>query len=231
MLGSKKCGVSMCQPITIPHSQSAKAVHTVSELSPPLQQRSRRTLNAISEAAKRLLQKHTFAELTIEQIIKDAGSSTGSFYARFKGKRALLHHLHEEYAEASRTDVQAFVDTMAGATLSVEAFAEIWIPEVVQSHFENRGLFRATMIETLDDPEFAIRAGKLIRYVSTMLAKIVADPSNDRDAHVRNIEQSMRVVMAVLDQDLLYVRQGRPRKLSAEKINRLKRIFIASMTP
>ncbi|MEM8768968.1 MAG: TetR family transcriptional regulator [Pseudomonadota bacterium] len=203
----------------------------MSELSPPQQQRSRETLNAISEATKRLLQKHTFAELTIEQIIKDAGSSTGSFYARFKGKRALLHHIHEEHAEASRRNVQQFVDAMAGRRLSLEAFTELWIPEVVQTHFENRGLFRATMIETLEDPEFAIRGGKTVRYVSSRLAKIVANPWDTEDAHIRNIEQSMRAVMAILDQDLLYVRQDRLRKLSAERVNRLKRIFRASMTP
>ncbi len=202
----------------------------MSELSPPQQQRSRKTLSAISQATKRLLEKHTFAELTIEQIVKEAGTSIGSFYARFKGKRALLHHLHEEYAQASRTDVQNFVALMDGRTLDLDTFADIWIPEVVQSHFANRGIFRAAMIETFDDPQFAIRAGKLLRHVSTKLARVVADPSRSRDDHVHNIEQSMRVVMAVLDQDLLYVRQGNPRKLSANKVERLKRIFKASMS-
>ena len=203
----------------------------MTELSPPLQQRSRETLNAISKAAKQLLKRYTFAELTIGQIIKGAGTSTGSFYARFKGKRALLHHLHEEFAQSSKAEIKVFVDLVGTKPLQVEAFAEVWIPEVVESHFEHRGILRATMIETFDDPKFAIRAAKLVRYISTKLADVIAIPpsTKDRDEHIHNIEQSMGAVMAILDQDLFYLRDGKPRRLSTKKIERLKRIFVASM--
>lgn len=201
----------------------------MSNLSPPQQQRSRKTLNAISDATKELLKSHTFAELTIDQIIKEAGSSTGSFYARFKGKRALLHHLHEAFAEESKTRVNTFVETIDRAPMDIQEFADLWVPDAVQSHFDAHGILRATMMETFDDPQFAIRAGKLIRHVATKLSEVVVNRSSSRDEHVRNVERSMRVIMTVLDQDMLYLRKGRPRKLSAEKIDWLKRIFVASL--
>jgi len=47
-----------------------------------------------------LLRTRSFTELTIQDIVKEANSAAGSFYARFKGKRALLHFLHQELAEA-----------------------------------------------------------------------------------------------------------------------------------
>ena len=201
----------------------------MSDLSPPQQLRSLKTLTAISSATKKLLKTHTFAELTIGQIIKEAGSSTGSFYARFKGKRALLHHLHEEYAQDSKSQVQHFVELMDGKKLPLDTFTEVWVPEVVQSHYEHRGLIRAAMIETFDDPQFAIRAGKLLHHIATKLAQIISDPLNDNDAHILNIAYSMRAIMAILDQDLFYLREGKAHKPSDEQIARLKRIFEASM--
>ena len=77
----------------------------------------------------------------------------------------------------------------------------------------------------------AIRAAKLVRYISTKLADVIAIPpsTKDCDEHIHNIEQSMGAVMAILDQDLFYLRDGKPRRLSTKKIERLKRIFVASM--
>ena len=166
----------------------------MSELSPPQQERSRQTLSAIADATKRLLQTHTFAELTIEQITTTAGASTGSFYARFKGKRALLHHLHEAFVDQSRANIKTFVALVGPQTMEPEQFVELWIPEVVKSHLDNHGLLRATMIESLDDPEFAVRATKLVRYISTRLAEVIRNHSGRQEAHIRNIEESMRLL-------------------------------------
>ena len=119
--------------------------------------------------------------------------------------------------------------SLVGEPLPLQVFAEVWIPEVVKSHLENRGILRATMIETFDDPQFAVRAAKLIGHISSRLAAIVQNPSKRRDKHAQNIQQSMAAIMAILDQDLFYLREGKPHKLSKEKIERLKRIFVASM--
>ena len=73
------------------------------DLSPPLQRRSQRHPRCDLEGNERAASDAiTFTELTIQDIVRtQANSSAGSFYARFKGKRALLHFLHEELAESS----------------------------------------------------------------------------------------------------------------------------------
>ena len=73
----------------------------MSDLSPPLQRRSQATLDAISNATRQLLRTRSFTELTIQNIVTKAKSSAGAFYTRFKGKRALLHFLHEELARGT----------------------------------------------------------------------------------------------------------------------------------
>jgi AcrR family transcriptional regulator len=67
------------------------------ELRKPVQDRSRRTLEALLDATEALLDERRFEEITVAEIILKAGSSTGSFYARFPGKDALLPALYARY--------------------------------------------------------------------------------------------------------------------------------------
>ncbi len=62
---------------------------------PPLQDRSRRTVTALTRGALRLLRSTEFEALTIGGIVEAANSSVGSFYARFPSKEDFLFHLVE----------------------------------------------------------------------------------------------------------------------------------------
>jgi AcrR family transcriptional regulator len=62
---------------------------------PPKQSRSRRTLERIVRASLEILGEEGADALTVQAIVKRAGSSVGSFYARFDGKEDLLDYLGE----------------------------------------------------------------------------------------------------------------------------------------
>jgi len=62
-------------------------------LTPPKQTRSRRTLERIVQASLSILDEQGPAGLTVQAVVARAGSSVGSFYARFKGKSDLLDYL------------------------------------------------------------------------------------------------------------------------------------------
>jgi AcrR family transcriptional regulator len=66
----------------------------------PVQDRSKRTLEAILSATEELLKDRSFEEVSIAEIIVKAGSSTGSFYARFDSKEAQLPALYARYHQA-----------------------------------------------------------------------------------------------------------------------------------
>ena len=54
------------------------------------QQKSRETRERIFRAAKRILEKQGYEELSIKNICEEAGVSNGSFYHHFKTKDDLL---------------------------------------------------------------------------------------------------------------------------------------------
>ena len=66
---------------------------------PPKQHRSRRTLQRIARAALELIAQNGVEATTVGAIARRAGSSVGSFYARFEGKSDLLVYLDERIWE------------------------------------------------------------------------------------------------------------------------------------
>ena len=60
------------------------------------QQKSRETKEKIFKAAKRILQKGGYEELSIKNICEEAGVSNGSFYHHFKTKDDLLSYYIED---------------------------------------------------------------------------------------------------------------------------------------
>lgn len=62
-------------------------------LNPPKQARSKRTLERIVKGSLAILDEQGADGLTVQAIVERAGSSVGSFYARFAGKEDLLEYL------------------------------------------------------------------------------------------------------------------------------------------
>ena len=60
------------------------------------QRKSRETKEKIFQAAKRILQKKGYEELSIKNICEEAGVSNGSFYHHFKTKDDLLSYYIED---------------------------------------------------------------------------------------------------------------------------------------
>lgn len=202
----------------------------MTDLSPPLQRRSQNTLDAISAATRKLLQTRSFKALTIQDIVNEAKSSTGSFYARFKGKRALLHYLHEELATRSVNELQELFDSGEITMLTKEELAEQLVPELVRSHTEYRGVFRAITIESLDDPQFVKRAQKLVQTLGCLIAGHTVPTAKQKKTHTMNVQVAMGTVLAILDQKL-WVPPPETRRANAKEIARLQRIFLASFDP
>lgn len=63
----------------------------------PQQERSRDTLQRMFDAAERLMAERPFEKITVQQIVKEAGTTTGAFYTRFKDKDALLEAMHAQH--------------------------------------------------------------------------------------------------------------------------------------
>ena len=66
-------------------------------LRPVRQALSRRTLESMLDAAERLLHGRSFQEISLTELVREAGVTTGAFYGRFASKDNLLPCLYPRY--------------------------------------------------------------------------------------------------------------------------------------
>jgi AcrR family transcriptional regulator len=89
-------------------------------IKPPQQARSRRTLERIVRAALDLLEEKGPDGVTVQAVVARAGSSVGSFYARFRGKEDLLEYLEERVWREAEERWQERLHQRDWSTLSLE---------------------------------------------------------------------------------------------------------------
>ncbi len=65
-----------------------------------IQSRSKATERALSRAARELLNEKSFTDIRVDEVARNAGVSVGGYYARFKGKSALLHLADIDFLDA-----------------------------------------------------------------------------------------------------------------------------------
>lgn len=65
----------------------------------PRQERSKRTHEALVQAALHLLTNRSYQDITIQEVVAKAGVSVGAFYSRFSSKEALLDALDKWLSE------------------------------------------------------------------------------------------------------------------------------------
>lgn len=141
----------------------------------PVQHRSRQTLAAIVDAAEALLAERPFAEVAVADIVRRAGCTTGSFYARFSGKEALIPYLYEKY-DADLTQRLSSSADLAWETWTLEEALGRLITETVASYGGRIHLMREIMLfarahpEAIG-PEMRARRNELQGMLNSMLAR------------------------------------------------------------
>lgn len=102
-------------------------------LSPPKQARSRRTLDAILDAALALLDERGLDGTTIHEIVERAGTSVGSFYARFGGKDDLLRYLELRLWSDARARWDEALEGRAWEGVGVEEVVEALVRTLIEA--------------------------------------------------------------------------------------------------
>lgn len=123
---------------------------------PAQQERSRRTLDALLDAAERLLEKRPYAEISLTELVGAAGVTTGALYSRFKSKNDLLLGLHQRYLTWLGDLVDEQLDASRWRGLSLGARTELAANVICQLYETRLGLLRAMVIFTRQDANAAI---------------------------------------------------------------------------
>ena len=111
-------------------------------LKPPQQARSQETLAAILSASEALLEARPFDEISVQEITQAAGSSTGSFYARFRGKEDLLPHLYSRFDDRLADRISALDAGRDWASMPLADIIDLCITEHIRAYAERPHLMR-----------------------------------------------------------------------------------------
>jgi len=145
------------------------------ELKPPVQARSRATLERILDATEILAQHRWFHVLTVDEIVRAAGVSVGSFYARFPHKEALLSTLHSRYREQIQTlfdDEFTRQYRTADLAARVFGFAQVYVARVRRI----RGLIRALSMQARLQPgAMSLDAAELAELVTDRITEFLLE--------------------------------------------------------
>lgn len=114
------------------------------KISKPKQARSKKTMESILDTAQQMLIDRTFDKANIQEIVKKANSSIGSFYSLFKSKNNLLECLLDRYQDWLIEIVQEY--NMQDLPTDIVSRASLFIKEYVKVNQQESGMLRARYI-------------------------------------------------------------------------------------
>jgi AcrR family transcriptional regulator len=109
----------------------------------PRQARSQETMNRVLDAAAQILETKTFEELTIAEVIRQAGTSVGAFYGRFKDKDSLLQALDERFFQEFEDAITGLLAPSNWAGESIAHILEDVTRLMVETYSVEKGVLRS----------------------------------------------------------------------------------------
>jgi len=156
----------------------------------PLQERSRKTLSRILDAAWELLEKEGPEGLTVAGITRKARASVGSFYARFGGKEDLLGYM----GGAALEEALVHCDDLAPGSVTssrgaVGARVESLVSILTALYLEGAGR-RLALLEGIEDPDPTRR--------SRLEARLSHAFSDNTPFHAQRSKLAVRILIGTL---------------------------------
>jgi len=114
------------------------------KISKPKQARSKKTMENILDTAQQMLIDKTFDKASIQEIVKNANSSVGSFYSLFKTKNNLLECLLDRYQDWLIEIVKEY--NKQTLPTDIVSRASLFIKEYIRINQQESGMLRARHI-------------------------------------------------------------------------------------
>lgn len=120
----------------------------------PKQARSLGTLERILAAAETLIEEKGLADASIPEIVRQAGSSVGGFYARFQDKAQLLRALEERFFDDVYERLERLAEASRGRDGSVVQVVKACVAELVSVTRARTRLIQAFVSRAAQDADF-----------------------------------------------------------------------------
>lgn len=135
-------------------------------------------LSLLFEAAFTVMQQAGTPDVTVAEILKEAGVSTRSFYRHFGSKDELLLAMYRREAEATAARVDALVSAASDTTAALEA----WIDAILSIGHSRRRAARAALLGSDSATRadgYAAEASRAMKLLVGPLEGIIADGARD----------------------------------------------------
>lgn len=193
----------------------------------PQQERTRKTLGRLLDAAEKLFSEKGFDETTIAEIAAQAESSVGGFYRRFRDKDHLVQALHERFTEESRATAADVLDPERWTGFSVEQVLSEVAAFLVEVYREREGLLRTFLFRSAFDEIVQERQEKSFEYIADLLEVLLAgrmDAVEHPDPALA-VRFALRVLVGTLD-DTIQIRTTVPRLDDDRIVAELGRVLV-----
>jgi AcrR family transcriptional regulator len=139
----------------------------------PLQERSRRSETKLLAAARRILARRGFDQVSVAEIARSAGLTVGGFYSRFDSKEALLARLERDVFEDTRRVIAALAARAAQGADAVTLLRDL-VENHVRLYRDNSAVVRALVLRSRNDPELTEELRELSRQNFAAFARALA---------------------------------------------------------
>lgn len=158
---------------TSAHDPSA-APRPLEWVKPPLQARSQKTMERLLDAAEAMITDEGLEGATVAEIAKRAGSSVGSFYARFSDKEALVRTVLERFTTQAQATATAVLEPSRWEGVPVREALVAMVRFMLQVVEERRGLIVALLVRSANDPELNALGQRLHEIITLHLHGLIA---------------------------------------------------------
>ena len=161
----------------------------------PQQERSRLLVEAILDAAARVLEQHGYAHATTNRIAERAGVSIGSLYQYFPSKDAILVALVERHLAEGAAVVGPLLAGLDPAVPLERTLAEL-TGAMVELHRHEPGLHRVLVEECPRPPELRERLDGIFAVAVAAVARFLdAHP----DVRLADVDAAARLAVQVIE--------------------------------
>jgi AcrR family transcriptional regulator len=155
-------------------SASNQQARPLEWVKPPQQQRSQKTLARLLDAAEGLIVESGLDAVTVSAVTKRAGSSVGSFYARFADKEALIRCVLERFTDQALATASAVLEPTRWEGVPVHDALVAMMRFMLQVVDERQGVVLALLVRSARDPELTALGQRLNDQIAVHLHGLIA---------------------------------------------------------
>jgi AcrR family transcriptional regulator len=172
---------------------------------PPRQARSTVTYRRLLDAAETLLETQSFDAVSVAEIARQAGVTTGAFYARFADKDALLEALEVRVTE---TVLERLRRVSGKSALDGQTLADAlhrYFAALVDAYVTTRGAGRALVLRSHTDGKLR---GRLERLNSEgpprIIGRLLAEGAVKHPKPKQGVELALLAIRSTLRETILF---------------------------